>query len=117
MLSVEVKKVTVEKIKSSHIHVPALLNGEYQSINQVVNLGAHKYKDNSGKEKSVTVGHMGSIILKMDESKISEADLFKFISENKDKLEKYGSVYSKIIYLYDYIKYADNPVSQHVLKL
>ena len=117
MLSVEVKKVTVEKIKSSHIHVPALLNGEYQSINQVVNLGAHKYKDNSGKEKSVTVGHMGSIILKMDESKISEADLFKFISENKDKLEKYGSVYSKIICLYDYIKYADNPVSQHVLKL
>ena len=117
MLSVEVKKVTAEKIKSAHIHVPAPLNGEYQSINQVVNLGAHKYKDKSGKEKNVTVGHMGSIILKMNESKISEADLFKFISGSKDKLKQYGSVYSKIICLYDYIKYADNPVSQYVLKL
>ena len=65
----------------------------------------------------MTVGHMGSIILKMDESNISEADLFNFISGNKDKFKQYGSVYSKIICLYDYIKYADNPVSQHVLKL
>lgn len=117
MLSAEVKKVTVDKIKSAQISVPAPLDGEYQSINQVVNLGTHKYKDKSGKEKGVTVGHMGSIILKMNESKISEADLFKFISGNKDKLKKYKLVYPKIICLYDYIKYADNPVSKHVLKL
>ena len=117
MLSEKVKEITVEKIKSAHIHVPAPLDGEYQSISQVVNPGAHKYKDKSGKEKGVTVGHMGSIILKMDESNISEADLFNFISGNKDKFKQYGSVYSKIICLYDYIKYADNPVSQHVLKL
>ncbi len=117
MLSEKVKEVTVEKIKSAHIYVPAPLDGEYQSISQVVNRGAHKYKDKSGKEKGVTVGHMGSIILKMDESNISEADLFNFISGNKDKFKQYGSVYSKIICLYDYIKYADNPVSQYVLKL
>lgn len=117
MLSEKVKEVTVEKIKSAHIYVPAPLDGEYQSISQVVNRGAHKYKDKSGKEKGVTVGHMGSIILKMDESNISEADLFNFMSGNKDKFKQYGSVYSKIICLYDYIKYADNPVSQYVLKL
>lgn len=117
MLSAKVKAITAGEIKSAHISVPAPLDREYQNVNQVVNLGAHKYEDNSGKKKSVTVGNMGNIILKMNESKISEADLFKFISGNKDKLKQYGQVYPKIICLYDYIKYADNPVSQHVLKL
>jgi len=117
MLSAKVKEITAGEIKSAHISVPAPLDREYQNVNQVVNLGAHKYEDNSGKKKSVTVGNMGNIILKMNESKISEADLFKFISGNKDKLKQYGQVYPKIICLYDYIKYADNPVSQHVLKL
>lgn len=115
-LSVKVKEIAPENIKSAGISVPAPLDREYLNVGQVVSLGGSKYKDRSGKIKNVTVGNLGSIILKMDESNISAPDLFKFIKRNKDKLKKYQNVYMKLICLYDYIEYGENPVSQHLLK-
>lgn len=117
ILSKKIKEISPESIHSKNISVPAQLIKEYRSINEVLGLGACKYKDNSGKEKSVTLGNKANIILKMDESKISDADLFGFISGNRDSLKKISGVYPKLVCLYDYVKYSGNPVSQYLLNL
>lgn len=117
ILSQKIKEVSPESIHSKNISVPAQLIKDYRSVNEVLGLGACKYKDNSGKDKNVTLGNKANIILKMDESKISDADLFGFISENRDSLKKISGVYPKLVCLYDYVKYSGNPVSQYLLNL
>ena len=53
----------------------------------------------------------------MDESKISDTELFEFISRNRESLKKISGVYPKLICLYDHVKYSGNPVSQYLLNL
>uniref|UniRef100_UPI0024310486 SIR2 family NAD-dependent protein deacylase n=2 Tax=Rothia TaxID=32207 RepID=UPI0024310486 len=112
ILSKKIKEISPESIHSKNISIPAQLIKEYQSVNEVLTLGACKYKDNSGKEKNVTLGNKANIILKMDESKISDTELFEFISRNRESLKKISGVYPKLICLYDHVKYSGNPVSQ-----
>ena len=117
ILSKKIKEISPESIHSKNISIPAQLIKEYQSVNEVLSLGACKYKDNSGKDKNVTLGNKANIILKMDESKISDTDLFGFISRNRDSLKKISGVYPKLVCLYDYVKYSGNSVSQYLLNL